>query len=215
MPRDLADLPYAGRLEVMDGEPEYDTDYEYIHLDDRICPDLDAHGIRFSRSAFTAVEFTGGEFRQARFDEMLMRAVRWVGSDLGQSGWLDTELVDNALTGVELIGARLDRIRFTGCKFESVNFRAARLRDVTFTDCLLRGTDFGEAALSRVSFPGSRLEDIALNRTSFTDVDLRGARTLGLSGGIGAMRGAIISTGQLFDLAPAFALAAGIDVRDA
>lgn len=214
MPRDLAELPYARFLEAFSGELESDSDYESAHLDAASFEGLDAHGIRFSESAFTGVEFTGGAMRFGRFDDVWLRAVRFIGTNLGQSGWLNSEFVECALSGVEAVGVQLRRIRFEGCKFESVNLRNAALQDVTFADCVLRDTDFAEATLRRVAFPGTRLDGITLHGAKLTEVDLRGATTLDLIGGIESLKGAVVSTPQLLDLAPAFARAAGITVRD-
>ncbi|ATL66052.1 pentapeptide repeat-containing protein [Nocardia terpenica] len=214
MPRDLADLPYARYLTAFDAELESDYDYESVHLDNAVFDDLEVHGARFTESAFTGVAFAGGIMQHGRFDDVWLRGVRFVGVNLGQSTWLNSEFVDSALSGVELVGATVRRIRFEGCKFESVNFRTAQLRDVSFVDCVLRDTDFSEAALTRVTFPGSRLDGVTLHGSTLDAVDLRGAATLDLTAGIDSLRGAIVGTAQLLDLAPAFARAAGIIVRD-
>ncbi|MCM6778150.1 pentapeptide repeat-containing protein [Nocardia sp. CDC159] len=214
MPRDLAELSYARHLRAFSGEPESDMDYETEHVDAVTFDGLEASGIRFTESAFTGVEFAGGVLRYARFDDVWLRNVRFIGTNLGQSSWLNTEFVDSALSGVEAVGSQLRRIRFEGCKFDSVNLRNSVLQDVGFVDCVLRDTDFGEATLRRVSFPGSRLDGVALHRAALHDVDLRGAVALDLTAGIEALKGATISTPQLMDLAPAFARAAGITVRD-
>lgn len=214
MPRDLADLPYARFLEGFDADPESDTEYESVHIDAATFEAIDARGARFTESAFTQAVFSGGMLRYARFDDVWLRNVRLIGINLGQTNWLNCEFVDSALSGVEAVGAGLRRIRFEGCKFDSVNLRNTALQDVTFADCVLRDTDFGEAKLTRVSFPGSRLDQVALHGATLREVDLRGAVTLDITAGIDALRGATISPVQLFDLAPAFARAAGIIVRD-
>jgi uncharacterized protein YjbI with pentapeptide repeats len=214
MPRDLAELPYARFLEAFEGEVEPDREYESVHLDGLTIEVPDARGTRFTESAFTTVDFTGGAMRYGRFDDVWLRAVRFIGTNLGQSGWLNSEFVECALSGVEAVGVQLRRIRFEGCKFDSVNLRNAALQDVTFTDCVLRDTDFAEATLRRVSFPGTRLDGITLHGSKLLDVDLRGATTLDLTARIDALKGATVSTPQLLDLAPAFARAAGITVRD-
>ncbi|OBB47570.1 hypothetical protein A5748_23115 [Nocardia sp. 852002-51244_SCH5132740] len=95
-----------------------------------------------------------------------------------------------------------------------MNFRAATLQDVTFADCVFRDTDFSAATLRKVDFPGSRLEGVALHGATLKDVDLRGATALDLIADIGTLKGAIITTPQLMEMAPAFARAAGIIVRD-
>ncbi|QIS18094.1 pentapeptide repeat-containing protein [Nocardia terpenica] len=214
MPRDLADLPFARYLTAFDAELESDMDYESVHLDNAVFDDADVRGVRFVESAFTGVSFTGGTLRHGRFDDAWLRGVRFIGTNLGQSSWLNSEFVDSALSGVELVGGLIRRTRFEGCKFESVNFRTAQLRDVSFVDCVLRDTDFSEATLTRVTFPGSRLDGVTLHGSTLDAVDLRGAATLDLTAGIDSLRGAIVGTVQLLDLAPAFARAAGIIVRD-
>ncbi len=60
-------------------------------------------------------------------------------------------------------------------------------------DCALKGADFGKATLK--------------------DVDLRGAAPLEIARGLERLSGAVISTGQLLDLAPALAAAVGIRVE--
>ncbi|WP_067687149.1 pentapeptide repeat-containing protein [Nocardia jejuensis] len=214
MPRTLAELPFARHLETFAGELESDADYDTVHVTGAQIVDSDARGTRFNESALTEVTVTQGSFRYARFTDVWMRGVRWVGTNLGQSTWQDVELIDSALSGTETVGAGLRRVRFEGCKFESVNFRNSSLQDVQFVDCVLRDVDFGEAKLRRVGFPGTTLERLALSKAKLEEVDLRSAGYLDIANGLDALRGATINTNQLLDLAPAFAQAAGILVRD-
>jgi hypothetical protein len=74
--------------------------------------------------------------------------------------------------------------------------------------------DFGEATLTRVTFPGSRWQEVHLNKATLTEVDLRGATELDLATGFDALRGATISESQLIALAPAIASALGITVKE-
>ncbi|MFJ4653939.1 pentapeptide repeat-containing protein [Nocardia sp. NPDC088792] len=214
MPRSLADLPYARHLERFVNELESDQDYDTVHLTEAELTEPDCRGARFTESALTEVTVMHGNFRHTRFGDVWLRGVRWVGTNLGQTGWQDAELIDSAFSGVEWVGAGVRRVRFEGCKFESVNFRNSTLQQVEFADCVLRDVDFGEATLRKVSFPGTTLLRLALHRAKLENVDLRGALALDIANGLDALRGATISTGQLMDLAPAFAQAAGIIVRD-
>ncbi|MEU8896156.1 pentapeptide repeat-containing protein [Nocardia sp. NPDC048505] len=214
MPRALADLPFARRLEPCDAELEPDQEYDNIHLTGREFDEPDCRGSRFVESALTELTVLRGSLRFSRFADVWMRGVRLVGTNLGQSDWQDAELVDSAWSGVEIVSAGLRRVRFEGCKFESVNFRNATLRDVEFVDCVLRDVDFAEATLHRLTFPGCTLSRLALDRARMQEVDLRGARTLDIANGLDALRGAIVNYTQLLDLAPAFAQAAGLIVRE-
>jgi uncharacterized protein YjbI with pentapeptide repeats len=214
MSRALADLPFARRLQPFDGALESDEEYDNVHVSGREFDEPDCRGSRFVESALTELTVLRGSLRFSRFDDVWMRGVRLVGTNLGQSDWQDAELVDSAWSGVEIVSAGLRRVRFEGCKFESVNFRNSSLREVEFADCVLRDVDFAEAALRQVTFPGSTLQRLAVDRARVQDVDLRGARTIDIASGLDALRGATISYGQLMDLAPAFAQAAGILVRE-
>ncbi|WP_194818698.1 pentapeptide repeat-containing protein [Nocardia sp. XZ_19_385] len=214
MSRALTDLPFARRLTPFDGELESDQEYDNAHVADQQLEEPDCRGSRFIESALTELTVLRGSLRFTRFADVWMRGVRLVGTNLGQSDWQDAELVDSAWSGVEIVSAGLRRIRFEGCKFESVNFRNSNLREVEFVDCVLRDVDFAEAALRQITFPGSTLMRIALDRARLQDVDLRGARSIDIASGLDALRGATINYGQLMDLAPAFAQAAGIIVRE-
>jgi hypothetical protein len=65
------------------------------------------------------------------------------------------------------------------------DFGGARLERVEFVDCVLKGADFTGATL--------------------TDVDLRRAAEVGIARGVDRLSGAVISPGQLLDLAGVFA----------
>ncbi|SFK90529.1 pentapeptide repeat-containing protein [Streptomyces pini] len=215
-PRELADLPYAEYLQPFDGggRLERERTYDTVHFDGDGFHGADAGGAGFVESALTSVEFDGGRYRRARFNDVWLHTVRWVGADLAETDWTDVEAVSGALAGVEAFEARMRRVTFFNCKLDSVNLRAARLRDVSFVDCLLRDVDFGEAALEGVAFPGSVLDGVRLEKARLTRVDLRDAAGLGITAGHDSLRGAIVSPAQLLDLAPALARALGVEVRD-
>ncbi len=214
MPRDLTDLPYAADLTPPAQPLAPDGEYEQVHFDAVTVDEGAAAGSWFHRSALTSVALTGGSLAHSRFDDVWLRGVRWIGTDIGETRWLDAELIDSAWSGVVAVDAQLHRVRFEGCKLESVNFRAAKLRNVTFADCVLRDVDFSSAALRQVDFPGSRLDGVVLHRATLDTVDLRAAATVDLIADIGTLKGAVVTTGQLMEMAPAFARAAGIIVRD-
>ena len=165
-------------------------------------------------SAFSGVTFSRGRLRRARFNDVWLHTVRWVGTDLAETDWLDTDVIASALAGLEMFHAQLRRVAFHSCKFDSVNLRTAALRDVSFVDCVLRDVDFAGAELHGVTFPGSTLEGVRFDKARMYEVDLRGAVGLGIADGFDALRGATISGTQLLELAPMFALALGVTVRN-
>jgi uncharacterized protein YjbI with pentapeptide repeats len=213
-PRELSDLPYAHRLEPFIGDLEREGDYEWLRIEDRTIDDVDAGMARFNESVLSSVAFTGGRLRRARLDTVWMHNIRTVGTDLAETTWLDTECISSLLAGTQFYGAHVQRAVFHRCKFDSVNLRAAKLRDVAFVDCLLRDVDFAGATLTGVSFPGTTLDRVDFTKATLARVDLRGAASLSITSGADALRGAVISTPQLFDLAPVLAQHVGLIVKD-
>jgi uncharacterized protein YjbI with pentapeptide repeats len=210
---ELGDLPYADALRAYDGPWRPDETYDAIHVDGGTIAAMEAAHARFLECAFTRVTLDGGTLRRARLSDVWLRETRLVAVDLAESEWLDATFLDCVLAGAEVYGADLRRVVFRGGKLDAVNFRDAALTDVRFENCVLRGVDLSAATLERVSFPGCRLSEVELTGVTLTKVDLRGAE-LDIVGGHESLRGAIIGTTQLIDLAPALARSLGIAVRD-
>jgi uncharacterized protein YjbI with pentapeptide repeats len=209
----LSDLPYADVLRTYDGPWRPDETYDTVHVDGGTVEAVDAAHARFLECAFTQVTLDGGTLRRSRLSDVWLHEARLVATDLAESEWLDVTFLDSVLAGIQVYGAELRRAVFRGCKLDSVNFREATLADVRFDNCVLRGVDFAAAELVRVSFPGCRLTEVELTGATLTQVDLRGAE-LSITGGHESLRGAIISTTQLIDLAPALTESLGITVDD-
>ncbi|MGR7002536.1 pentapeptide repeat-containing protein [Yinghuangia aomiensis] len=68
--------------------------------------------------------------------------------------------------------------------------------------------------MTDVSFPGTSLDKVDFTKATLSRVDLRDATALGITSGAEALNGAIVSTPQLLDLAPALARHIGITVKD-
>ncbi|GAA3096448.1 hypothetical protein GCM10020254_47090 [Streptomyces goshikiensis] len=72
----------------------------------------------------------------------------------------------------------------------------------------LRGCGAGAGGVPRLRAAGGGLH----GGVRMADVDLRGAVELDIARGVDALAGAVISPGQLFDLAPALAAQMGVRV---
>ncbi|WP_372343753.1 pentapeptide repeat-containing protein [Streptomyces sp. KL116D] len=191
-------------------------------------PDGDYDGVEFRAVDFTGQEGIGARFmdcavegcgfdetalRRARVLDSTLTGVRGVGTDLAEATLRDVEVVDARLGGVQLHGAGLERVVIRGGKIDYLNLRKARLKDVVFEGCVLVEPDFGGARLERVEFPGCVLKGADLSGVTLTDVDLREAAQLEIARGIDRLGGAVISPGQLLDLAPALAAHLGVRVE--
>ncbi|MGC0316215.1 pentapeptide repeat-containing protein [Kitasatospora acidiphila] len=210
----LADQPYAHLLKPHPGPLSPDERYDTAHFADLELDRARAGGAGFLECAFSTVTVTQGVLRRARFAECWLEQTRWLSTDLAQSEWQDVTITGSVLAGVTIGGAQLRRLTLRQCKLESVNLRGALLQDVVFEDCRMRDVDFSEARLTGVSFPGSSLEGIRFRQAELVKTDLRGATRLELTDGHRGLRGAVISSAQLIELAPQFAQAFGVEVRD-
>lgn len=127
------------------------------------------------------------------------------------SGWRQVELLESRVGSLELFGSTLRSVHFIGCRIGYANLRDTHLTDVAFTDCVIDDLDLMRATATRVALTGTRLRRLELTGAKLADFDLRGAQLAEVSG-IEGLRGAIISTEQLVDLAPILAARLGIIV---
>ncbi len=214
VPRELADLPYAGYLQPFDGELDREGSHTEVHLCDTQFEDFTAANSDLRECAVTGVTFSNGNFDRTRFTDVWLRRTRWVGTSLAESNWAQAAVLESFLAGTEAYGATLRQVTFQECKIDTLNLRGATLRDVVFDRCDLREIDFGGATLTGVTFPGSALRQARFDRATLARVDLRGATVLDVASGYDSMSGATIDSGQLIALAPALAASLGIEVAD-
>ncbi|MBQ0868493.1 pentapeptide repeat-containing protein [Streptomyces sp. RK75] len=191
-------------------------------------PDGDYDGVRFEGLDLSGTDGSGATFLDVgvyrcaldearlgrlRVIDSVLEGVWGVGARLAGAELRDVELRDARLGGVQLHGARLNRVLVRGGKIDFLNLRQAKLTDVTFEGCVLNEPDFSGASLERVAFRDCALRRAEFNQVRLKDVDLRGATELELATGVDRLAGAVISPGQLMDLAPAFAAQIGVRVE--
>lgn len=194
------------------GVLEPDGDYDGLQFADLDLAGQEGIGARFMDCALRRCALDEAGLAKARILDSVLEGIRGVGTDLSGASLRDVELVEARLGGVQLHGAGLERVVVRGGKIDYLNLRQARLKDVVFEGCVLVEADFGGAVLERVEFPGCTLRGADFTGARMTDVDLRGAAELDIARGVDALAGAVISPGQLFDLAPALAAQLGVRV---
>nr|WP_078845068.1 pentapeptide repeat-containing protein [Streptomyces sp. SCSIO ZS0520] len=192
-----------------------DGDYDGVEFRDLDLAEQDGGGARFLDCALTGCAVDGTRLRGARFLDSRLTEIRGVGTDLAEASLRDVELVEPRLGGVQLHASSLERVRVRGGKIDYLNLRAAKLRDVVFEGCVLVEPDFQGAALERVQFLDCVLREADFSGAKLREVDLRAATELGIARGVDSLSGAVISSGQLLDLAPVFAAQLGVRVAEA
>lgn len=214
VPQALEDLPYAPYLETFQGNLTRAAEYNELHFADTEFEDFDAGSSHVSESAITGVAFTNGRLPRTRFNDVWMNRTRWVSTSLAEASWLEVAVLGSVFAGVEAFGARLRRVTFQECKVNALNLRGAALQDVVFDRCELDEVDLGQATLTSVTFPGSAVRRMRLDKSTLNKVDLRGAAELDIASGCESLRGAVIDSIQLTELAPALAQTLGIVIKD-
>ncbi|WP_217211110.1 pentapeptide repeat-containing protein [Streptomyces sp. AC550_RSS872] len=197
-----------------DGGLEPDGDYDGLEFREEDLTGQDGAGARFMDCALTGCALDETRLHHARILDSVLTGLRGVGTDLAESTLRDVELVDARLGGVQLHGAVLERVVIRGGKIDYLNLRKAKLKDVVFEGCVLVEPDFGGARLERVEFVDCALKGVDLTGVTLAEVDLRGAAELDIARGVDRLSGAVISSGQLLDLAPVLAAQLGIRVED-
>ena len=114
--------------------------------------------------------------------------------------------------GIDLAGATVSDVTFERCLFRYANLRMARLRRVRFDGCRLDDIDGYRLDAEDVSLPGCELSGVNLDQLQASRLDLRHATELGFST-ISRLDGCLMAEHQLVALAPALAMAAGVDVE--
>ncbi|MGV9250644.1 pentapeptide repeat-containing protein [Streptomyces sp. NPDC003697] len=196
------------------GGLEPDGDYDGLEFRQADLSGQNGAGARFMDCALTGCAADEASLHHARLLDSVVTGLRGVGTDLAEATLRDVELVDVRLGGVQLHGAVLERVWIRGGKIDWLNLRNARLKDVVFEGCVLVEPDFGGARLERVEFVDCAVKGADLTAAVLRDTDLRGAAPLEVARGLDRLAGAVISTGQLLDLAPLLAAELGIAVED-
>ncbi|MGV9337849.1 pentapeptide repeat-containing protein [Streptomyces sp. NPDC003688] len=194
-------------------ELEPDGDYDGLEFRDADLSGQRGAGARFMDCALTGCAVDEAALGRARFLDSVLTGLRGVGTHLAEATFRDVELSAPRLGGVQLHGAVLERVVVRGGKLDFLNLREARLKDVVFESCVLVEPDFAGARLERVEFVDCALKGADFGGATLKDVDLRGAAPLEVQRGLDRLSGAVISTGQLLDLAPLLAAELGIRVE--
>jgi uncharacterized protein YjbI with pentapeptide repeats len=195
------------------GALEADGDYDAVAFTGLDLSGSSAAGATFLDCGVYGCCLEAAGLGRTRLMDSVLEGVSGVGLDLAGALLRDVELLDVRLGGVQAHGASWSRVLVRGGKIEYLNLRQATLRDVTFENCVLVEPDFLGASLERVAFAGCALRGAEFGRATLRDVDLRQTAELDIASGVGRLGGAVVTAGQLMDLAPAFAAEIGVRVE--
>ena len=130
-----------------------------------------------------------------------------------RSGWRDVLLEDSRIGVAELYEAVFSGVKISSGKLDLINLRGAELRDVLIEGCTLGELDLTQGSAQRVALRGTRVETLVLTGLRVQHLDLTGAE-IGRIVGVEGLRGAVVSSQQLMELAPALADHLGLEISD-
>lgn len=201
-----AGLAWSGTLDLDRGWAELvGVEATAAELNLALCEELEIVDSLLTGVAFVADGATEIEIRNSVLTDCDLSQVRLASLH-------GSRLVGCKLTGTDLSGAGVTDVELERCSLRYTNLRMARLSRVALVDCALDQVDAYEVVAEDVGFDRSRLVDVNVDRLAATRVDLRGAAELGLTA-IGRLDGCLVSEHQLPALAPALALALGVDLE--
>jgi len=128
--------------------------------------------------------------------------------------FLRVELADSRLTGAEFAEGRFEDCIFRNVKLDAVGFRFAHFKRVRFENCMLRQAEFNNARFEQVTFTGCDLEGASFVSATCKSVDVTTEDLTPVKGLLG-LKGALISTEQLMQLAPLLAAELGFYIEGA
>lgn len=192
-------------------------------------PALTPHG-DYEALEFRSLELQGQTAYNASFadcglsdcglDQVMLRGARFLGCvwtdchashlDISDSSWREAIVRGCRFGALVAHDAEMMQVRLTG-KLDFVNLRSSKLTDVIFDNCQIGEIDLGDAEAKRVSFIDCQIGNLQVIGAHLKDVDLSRSQ-LRMLGGINSLSGAIISEGQLMELAPILAEQLGIHV---
>ncbi len=187
-------------------------DYDAVDFVDRDFTGQEADDARFLDCRMERCCLDGLALHRARIIGCLLTEVHGASVDLADSTWRDSHLVRARFGAMTLAGATGNGIRVRDSKLGFVNLAGVRLEDVAFDGCEIGALDARAAQLRSVTFVGCTIDELIVSEATLSKVDLSGARLRSLVG-VDRLDGAIVSHGQLLDLAPILAAQLGLEVR--
>jgi uncharacterized protein YjbI with pentapeptide repeats len=155
---------------------------------------------------------------EAKLEKMGLSDVIIKGCDLSaarapESSWVRTHVWGGRVSGIDLSRSTLKDVTFEDCKMDMANFRYARLARVRFVSCMLTDADFQGAELHDVIFEDCHLERVEFSAARLKNVNASGSQLINLRGWR-SLKGLMLDSAQLMDVAPQMALALGIKLKD-
>ena len=206
IPEDLAD---AGTVDLGESELRLNE----VSISD-IEPIIDVVSyFDLAESAVTGVRFTGAQFEELSLTDVIFEDCEFSGAAMMEANLVRVEFRRCRMVGLVASGLKARDISFDECRLDDANFRMSSFERSQFRGGDLGNADFSEASLSQVQLAGVRLGRCQFNRVKLDRVSFFGSQLEEIQGAE-YLRGAVISSEQLLNLAIPLTAALGIQVQD-
>ncbi|MFL0409603.1 pentapeptide repeat-containing protein [Microbacterium paludicola] len=188
---------------------------------------MDAHQQRFA-GLDASVDLAHASLEECAIDDAAVDSLDLLGAtliDVSVSNLRAASVSarDTTIRRLRVTGGRIGTLDLTGAQVAELELRDVRIdyltlagshaEDILVSGCTIRALDLPHATLTRVAFDDCRVDEVDPRGMRSADVDLRGLDAVGFLDVL-SLRGVTLSSLQVERLAPVFAVAAGIDVRD-
>lgn len=175
---------------------------------------IDAGSVRLERMHLEDVDLGESKLRGVRILDTVGTGLSAATGDWGGAQLRRVTFEGGRLTGLNLGEARIEEVEFKDCKLDYANFRHSKIDHATFDGCVMTEADFRGAAINASRFSRCELERADFSKAELAWVDMGGS-SLDIAGSVLGLRGAIVDSLQLMDLAPRMAQELGITVKEA
>ncbi len=188
------------------------------YVDDVVFRDEDLRHIRiegreFERVTLSRVSLNCSVFSEMHLQDVLIEECDLTRASFERCAFSRVTFRECRLDGVEFAATMTSDLLFERSSLKNSSFRFERL-GALFNECNLQEADFTEADLSGSRMTGCELRAAQMFKANTQGLDLRTNNVSGIQS-IDHLKGAIVDSYQLLDLATAMAKRIGIVVEEA
>jgi uncharacterized protein YjbI with pentapeptide repeats len=209
-PPSAIDLPELAPFTV--GGLEAGSDYEGLAFDDLDLGGQPGIGASFRQCRLARCGLDAVGMARTSWSSCLLVDAHGATVDVADSTWREVIVRDARIGALSGPGASLTHVRIRGGKIDYLVLAGSRLRDVAIEDCVVGELDLAGAEVRNLTIEGGVVDVLDVNAARLAGLDLRRTR-LGAVRGVGSLRGAVMTPGQLIDLAPMLAEQIGIRIE--
>jgi uncharacterized protein YjbI with pentapeptide repeats len=130
-----------------------------------------------------------------------------------EGDWRDATWAEMRVGALLVDGGELTDVTIRDSRVDLLSLRGTRIRRLTLSNCRVDTLDVSMATVAEIAVHGGSVGELLSDGARMVRVDVSDT-TLGAVGHPGSLRGLVLSSAQIDDIAPALAAHLGIEVHD-